>query len=90
MAQHQAADSALATTGPMVAVTDLRRRFGTGERTVHALRGIGFSIECGELTALKGRPGSGKTTLLNLVGLADHADQRPGELSGGQQQRVAG
>ncbi|MFE1794357.1 ATP-binding cassette domain-containing protein, partial [Streptomyces sp. NPDC059525] len=24
-----------------------------------------------------------------LVGLADHADQRPGELSGGQQQRVA-
>lgn len=28
-------------------------------------------------------------TLLALVGLADHADQRPAELSGGQQQRVA-
>ena len=27
--------------------------------------------------------------LLDLVGLADHAGQRPGELSGGQQQRVA-
>ena len=27
--------------------------------------------------------------LLELVGLADHAGQRPGELSGGQQQRVA-
>jgi putative ABC transport system ATP-binding protein len=27
--------------------------------------------------------------LLSLVGLADHADQRPYELSGGQQQRVA-
>ncbi|WP_394429528.1 ABC transporter ATP-binding protein [Streptomyces sp. SGAir0957] len=27
--------------------------------------------------------------LLGLVGLADHAKQRPGELSGGQQQRVA-
>ncbi|WP_405900303.1 ABC transporter ATP-binding protein [Streptomyces sp. NBC_00727] len=27
--------------------------------------------------------------MLSLVGLADHAAQRPGELSGGQQQRVA-
>jgi putative ABC transport system ATP-binding protein len=27
--------------------------------------------------------------MLNLVGLADHAKQRPNELSGGQQQRVA-
>ncbi len=27
--------------------------------------------------------------LLDLVGLADHAEQRPGEMSGGQQQRVA-
>ncbi len=27
--------------------------------------------------------------LLELVGLSDHAQQRPGELSGGQQQRVA-
>jgi putative ABC transport system ATP-binding protein len=27
--------------------------------------------------------------LLDLVGLRDHAEQRPGELSGGQQQRVA-
>jgi putative ABC transport system ATP-binding protein len=27
--------------------------------------------------------------LLDLVGLADHAEQRPSELSGGQQQRVA-
>jgi putative ABC transport system ATP-binding protein len=28
-------------------------------------------------------------TMLNLVGLADHARQRPNELSGGQQQRLA-
>jgi putative ABC transport system ATP-binding protein len=27
--------------------------------------------------------------MLDIVGLADHAKQRPGELSGGQQQRVA-
>ncbi|MFB8237162.1 ABC transporter ATP-binding protein [Kitasatospora purpeofusca] len=154
-------------TTPMVAVTEVQRSFGTGERAVHALRGVSFTIGRGELTALKGRSGSGKTTLLNLVGgldaptggsitldgtdlgsldedgrlalrrdrlgfvfqsfgllpvltaaenvgipmrlrkvpaaqreerartllalvgLADHANQRPGELSGGQQQRVA-
>jgi putative ABC transport system ATP-binding protein len=41
------------------------------------------------------RPGSPATSrrrvalMLALVGLGDHARQRPGELSGGQQQRVA-
>ncbi|MFJ9442217.1 ABC transporter ATP-binding protein [Kitasatospora sp. NPDC101235] len=167
MTQHQASTAADTATRPMVAVTDLRRSFGTGERAVHALRGVSFSVGRGQLTALKGRSGSGKTTLLNLVGgldtptggsialdgidlagldedgrlalrrerigfvfqsfglipmltaaenvgvpmrlrkapaaereerahtllalvgLADHANQRPGELSGGQQQRVA-
>ncbi|MER6298229.1 ABC transporter ATP-binding protein [Kitasatospora sp. NPDC001539] len=167
MTQHQADTATTTPAGPMVSVTELRRSFGSGERAVHALRGVSFSIERGELTALKGRSGSGKTTLLNLVGglddptagtialdgidlsgldedgrlalrrerlgfvfqsfglipmltaaenvgipmrlrkvpaaereerahtllalvgLADHANQRPGELSGGQQQRVA-
>ncbi|MFJ3835615.1 ABC transporter ATP-binding protein [Streptomyces sp. NPDC054904] len=156
-----------ATVTSMMVVRDLRKSFGTGERAVHALRGVTFEARRGELTALKGRSGSGKTTLLNLVGgldtptggtveldgtdlagldedgllalrrdrigfvfqsfglipvltaaenigvpmrmrkvpakrreervrtllalvgLADHAEQRPGELSGGQQQRVA-
>lgn len=156
-----------AAAAPMVAVHDVHRTFGSGERAVHALRGVSFEAGRGRLTALKGRSGSGKTTLLNLVGgldaptggtvtvdgtdlagldeagllalrrdrigfvfqsfglipvltaaenvgvpmrmrgvpagqreerartllalvgLAEHAAQRPGELSGGQQQRVA-
>ncbi|MEV7723276.1 ABC transporter ATP-binding protein [Streptomyces sp. NPDC087917] len=167
MTQQQDTTTATRENGPMVVVRDLRRSFGTGERTVHALRGVSFEARRGELTALKGRSGSGKTTLMNLVGgldtptggaveldgtdlasldengrlalrrdrigfvfqsfglipvlsaaenvgvpmrmrkvparqreervrtllalvgLAEHADQRPGELSGGQQQRVA-
>ncbi|MER5812222.1 ABC transporter ATP-binding protein [Streptomyces sp. NPDC002033] len=170
MTQQQAGTTGpgtAATAPPMVVVRDLRRSFGTGERAVHALRGVSFEARRGELTALKGRSGSGKTTLMNLVGgldlptggtveldgtdltaldesgrlalrrdrigfvfqsfglipmltaaenvgvpmrmrgvpakrreervrtllalvgLADHAGQRPGELSGGQQQRVA-
>ncbi|MER5730591.1 ABC transporter ATP-binding protein [Streptomyces sp. NPDC002138] len=64
-----AQDSSEAT--PMVVVDDVRRSFGTGERAVHALRGVSFTLRRGELTALKGRSGSGKTTLLNLVGGLD-------------------
>ncbi|MET9698478.1 ABC transporter ATP-binding protein [Streptomyces sp. NPDC006529] len=56
---------------PMVVVEDVHRSFGTGEQTVHALRGVSFTLPRGELTALKGRSGSGKTTLLNLVGGLD-------------------
>ncbi|MFC9294962.1 ABC transporter ATP-binding protein [Streptomyces sp. NPDC057011] len=163
MTQHPSGTDA----PPMVVVDDVHRSFGSGPRTVHALRGVSFEVRRGELLALKGRSGSGKTTLLNLVGgldaptsgsvtldgtdlagldeagllalrrdrigfvfqsfglipvltaaenvgvpmrlrkvpaeqreerartllalvgLAEHAAQRPGELSGGQQQRVA-
>ncbi|MFB9370165.1 ABC transporter ATP-binding protein [Kitasatospora sp. NPDC001664] len=60
-------------SGPMVQVSDLRRSFGSGANEVHALRGVSFMAERGELTALKGRSGSGKTTLLNLVGGLDSA-----------------
>lgn len=63
--------STATVTTDMVTVTDLTHSFGTGDRTVHALRGVSFSARRGELTALKGRSGSGKTTLLNLVGGLD-------------------
>ncbi|MGV9264874.1 ABC transporter ATP-binding protein [Kitasatospora sp. NPDC003701] len=63
--------SAATVTTDMVTVADLTHSFGTGDRTVHALRGVSFTARRGELTALKGRSGSGKTTLLNLVGGLD-------------------
>ncbi|MFJ8824206.1 ABC transporter ATP-binding protein [Streptomyces sp. NPDC102467] len=62
-------------SGPMVAVRDLHRSYGTGAAAVHALRGVSFEVPRGELVALKGRSGSGKTTLLNLVGGLDEPDR---------------
>jgi putative ABC transport system ATP-binding protein len=55
----------------MVAADDVRRTFGGGHTAVHALRGVSFTIEHGQLVALRGRSGSGKTTLLNIIGGLD-------------------
>ncbi|HEY1702952.1 MAG TPA: ABC transporter ATP-binding protein [Trebonia sp.] len=55
----------------MVAVDDVCRTFGSGHTAVHALRGVSFTLDRGQLVALRGRSGSGKTTLLNIIGGLD-------------------
>ena len=56
-----------ADAGEMVRTESLSRTFGRGAAAVHALRGVTFSVQQGELVAICGRSGSGKTTLLNLL-----------------------
>jgi putative ABC transport system ATP-binding protein len=55
-----------------VAADGICRTFGSGHTAVHALRGVSFTIDRGQLVALRGRSGSGKTTLLNIIGGLDH------------------
>jgi putative ABC transport system ATP-binding protein len=55
----------------MVAADGISRTFGGGHTAVHALRGVTFAIDRGQLVALRGRSGSGKTTLLNIIGGLD-------------------
>ncbi|HUF06366.1 MAG TPA: ABC transporter ATP-binding protein [Candidatus Binatia bacterium] len=57
--------------GPMVVAESLSRDYPSGDTVVHALRGVSFALERGQLMAVKGRSGSGKTTLLNLLGGLD-------------------
>jgi len=55
----------------VIKLDDIRRDFIVGEETVHALRGVSFSIEEGEFVTIMGKSGSGKSTLLNTLGCLD-------------------
>jgi putative ABC transport system ATP-binding protein len=55
----------------IIKVDNLCRNFIVGEETVHALRGVHFSIESGEFVTIMGTSGSGKSTLLNILGCLD-------------------
>ena len=46
---------------------DLRKTYGTGQATVHALDGIDVTFERARFTAVMGPSGSGKSTLLHCM-----------------------
>ena len=52
---------------------DVYKIYGQGAGEIHALDGISFSIEKGELCVIVGHSGAGKTTLLNILGGMDSA-----------------
>lgn len=60
----------------VIELQNIKRNFHVGGETVHALRGITFSIQEGEFVTIMGTSGSGKSTLLNTLGCLDTPHQR--------------
>lgn len=55
----------------VIELQNIKRNFRVGDETVHALRGVSFSITEGEFVTIMGTSGSGKSTLLNTLGCLD-------------------
>lgn len=52
---------------------NLHKEFISGDSTIHAVNGMSFTINEGELVIIVGPSGAGKSTLLNLIGGMDNA-----------------
>jgi putative ABC transport system ATP-binding protein len=59
---------------PIIRLTGIVKRYGTGAAAATALNGLDLTIDRGEFASLMGPSGSGKTTLLNLVAGLDTPD----------------
>ena len=62
-------DKSQETAGvPAIKLTGLKKRYGSGDAAVDALKGVDMTIWPGEVVGLVGPSGSGKSTLLKCLG----------------------
>lgn len=62
------------TTGAVITVARVTRRFRRGAETVLALDDVSVDLHAGELTVAAGPSGSGKTTLLSIIAGIERPD----------------
>lgn len=56
----------------MLQLTDIVKKYGSGENIVTALNGVNITFRESEFVAILGHSGCGKTTMLNIIGGLDH------------------
>ena len=66
----------------VIAITDLRKHYASGDETVEALRGVSLAIDAGEFVTIMGQSGSGKSTLLSVLGGMNHPTDGSVEMAG--------
>ncbi|MGA9371980.1 MAG: ABC transporter ATP-binding protein [Solirubrobacterales bacterium] len=65
--------------GPLLEIEDLKVDFGTDEGTVHAVDGVSFALEAGEVLSIVGESGCGKSvTAMTILGLTRGINARIG------------
>lgn len=62
------------TRTPVLSLKGVERRYKSGDRMLHVLRGANLDLYPGEMTGLIGPSGSGKSTLLHVAGLLEKPD----------------
>jgi peptide/nickel transport system ATP-binding protein len=63
--------------GPLLDIEDLKVDFATDEGTVHAVDGVSFSLEAGEVLSIVGESGCGKSvTAMTILGLTRGSNSR--------------
>lgn len=55
----------------VVTLENVKKDYQLGKTTIHALRGVSFTVEKGDFLSVVGPSGCGKTTLLNIIGCID-------------------
>lgn len=80
--EFESAELPVAKPGvPVVEVTDLHVNFPSENGVVHAVRGVNFSVNSGEVMALVGESGSGKSvTSMSIMGLLDPSARLSGSV----------
>lgn len=67
---------------PIITLKSINKSYETGLNKLHVLKGIGLTINEGEMLSIMGASGSGKSTLLNILGVLDNYDTGEYHLNG--------
>jgi putative ABC transport system ATP-binding protein len=71
-----------AATAPAVVARDVVKRYGSGDFSVEALRGVSVEFPRGQFAAVMGPSGSGKSTLMNVLAGLDRPTSGSIEIAG--------